>query len=101
MSCCNATSVQGRIGFATELSQSIGEADLVFLAVGTPTRRGDGHADLSFVFQAAEELAPHLDGLTVIATKSIVPVGTSREIERRLKARPENFPNLPMWEYRL
>jgi len=80
----------GRIGFATELSHSIGEADLVFLAVGTPMRRGDGHADLSFVFQAAEEIAPHLNGFTVIATKSTVPVGTSREIERRLKAlRPD------------
>jgi UDPglucose 6-dehydrogenase len=57
----------------------------VFLAVGTPMRRGDGHADLSFVFQAVEEVAPHLSGFTVIATKSTVPVGTSREIERRLK----------------
>jgi len=57
----------------------------VFLAVGTPMRRGDGHADLSFVFQAVEELAPHLKGFTVIATKSTVPVGTSREIESRLK----------------
>src|SRR6478752_6892621 len=71
----------GRIDFAT---------DLVFLAVGTPMRRGDGHADLSFVFQAVEELAPHLKGFTVIATKSTVPVGTSREIEGRLKAlRPD------------
>ena len=57
----------------------------MFLAVGTPMRRGDGHADLSFVFPAVEELAPHLSGFTVIATKSTVPVGTSREIERRLK----------------
>jgi len=80
----------GRIDFATELAHSIGDADLVFLAVGTPMRRGDGHADLSFVFQAVEELAPHLNGFTVIATKSTVPVGTSREIERRLKAlRPD------------
>jgi UDPglucose 6-dehydrogenase len=63
----------------------VGNADLVFLAVGTPMRRGDGHADLSFVFKAVEELAPHLDGFTAIATKSTVPVGTSREIERRLK----------------
>ena len=62
----------------------------MFLAVGTPMRRGDGHADLSFVFQAVEELAPHLKGFTVICTKSTVPVGTSREIERRLKAlRPD------------
>jgi UDPglucose 6-dehydrogenase len=75
----------GRISFSTELAPVVGEADLVFLAVGTPMRRGDGHADLSFVFKAVEELAPHLDGFTVIATKSTVPVGTSREIERHLK----------------
>ncbi|HET7448906.1 MAG TPA: UDP-glucose/GDP-mannose dehydrogenase family protein, partial [Methyloceanibacter sp.] len=75
----------GRISFSTELAPAVGKADLVFLAVGTPMRRGDGHADLSFVFKAVEELASHLDGFTVIATKSTVPVGTSREIERRLK----------------
>ena len=75
----------GRITFASDLAPSVGDADLVFLAVGTPMRRGDGHADLSFVFQAVEELAPHLKGFTVICTKSTVPVGTSREIERRLK----------------
>jgi UDPglucose 6-dehydrogenase len=75
----------GRISFSTELAPSVGEADLVFLAVGTPMRRGDGHADLSFVFKAVEELAPHLNGYTVIATKSTVPVGTSREIEQRLR----------------
>jgi UDPglucose 6-dehydrogenase len=74
-----------RISFSTELAPAVGEADLVFLAVGTPMRRGDGHADLSFVFRAVEELAPHLKGFTVIATKSTVPVGTSREIERRLR----------------
>jgi UDPglucose 6-dehydrogenase len=80
----------GRIDFVTDLAMAIGDADLVFLAVGTPMRRGDGHADLSFVFQAVEELAPHLKGFTVIATKSTVPVGTSREVESRLKAlRPE------------
>src|SRR6478735_3360983 len=80
----------GRIDFATDLAPSIGGADLVFLAVGTPMRRGDGHADLSFVFQAIEELAPHLKGFTVVATKSTVPVGTSREVESRLKAlRPD------------
>ncbi|MGZ5849104.1 MAG: UDP-glucose dehydrogenase family protein [Methyloceanibacter sp.] len=76
----------GRIGFSTDLGDAVREADLVFLAVGTPMRRGDGHADLSFVFQAVEDLAPHLHGFTVIATKSTVPVGTSREIERRLRA---------------
>jgi UDPglucose 6-dehydrogenase len=80
----------GRISFSTELAEAVRGADLVFLAVGTPMRRGDGHADLSFVFQAVEDLAPHLNGFTVIATKSTVPVGTSREIERRLKAlRPD------------
>jgi UDPglucose 6-dehydrogenase len=76
----------GRIEFSTDLGSAVAEADLVFLAVGTPMRRGDGHADLSFVYQAVEDIAPHLKGFTVIATKSTVPVGTSREIERRLKA---------------
>ena len=75
----------GRISFSTELGEAVRQADLVFLAVGTPMRRGDGHADLSFVFQAVEDLAPHLSGFTVITTKSTVPVGTSREIERRLR----------------
>ncbi len=80
----------GRIDFTLDLAEAVGKADLVFLAVGTPMRRGDGHADLSFVFQAVEEMAPYLDGYTVIATKSTVPVGTSREIEKRLRAlRPE------------
>jgi UDPglucose 6-dehydrogenase len=80
----------GRIRFSTELAQAVREADLVFLAVGTPMRRGDGHADLTFVFQAVEDVAPHLNSFTVIATKSTVPVGTSREIERRLRAlRPD------------
>ena len=81
---------EGRISFRSEVSEAVGEADLVFLAVGTPMRRGDGHADLSYVFQAVEELAPHLTGFTVIATKSTVPVGTSREIKRRLvELRPD------------
>ncbi len=81
---------QGRISFDTDLAKSVGEADLVFLAVGTPMRRGDGHADLSFIFSAVEELAPHLKGFTVITTKSTVPVGTSREIEKRVRAlRPD------------
>ena len=80
----------GRISFSMELGAAVGEADLVFLAVGTPMRRGDGHADLSFVFQAVDELAPYLSGYTVVTTKSTVPVGTSREIERRLRAlRPD------------
>src|SRR5512134_1009168 len=80
----------GRLVFTRELAAAAREAEMIFLAVGTPMRRGDGHADLSYVFSAVEELAPHLDGFTVIATKSTVPVGTSREIERRLRAlRPD------------
>ncbi len=80
----------GRLIFTAQLGPAIKEADVVFLAVGTPMRRGDGYADLSYVFKAVEELAPHLEGFTVITTKSTVPVGTSREIEVRLKAlRPD------------
>lgn len=75
----------GRLTFDTELATAVPSADIVFLAVGTPMRRGDGYADLSYVYQAVEELAPHLDGFTVITTKSTVPVGTSREIERRVR----------------
>jgi len=80
----------GRLTFTGDLGPAARDADIVFLAVGTPMRRGDGHADLSYVFSAVEELAGHLDGYTVITTKSTVPVGTSREIEKRLKAlRPD------------
>jgi UDPglucose 6-dehydrogenase len=80
----------GRLLFTDDLSASASNADIVLLAVGTPMRRGDGYADLSYVFAAVEEMAPHLKGFTVIVTKSTVPVGTSREIERRLKAlRPD------------
>ena len=81
---------KGRINFFTDLAVAVKQADLIFLAVGTPMRRGDGYADLSYVYKAVEELAPHLSGFTVITTKSTVPVGTSREIERRLRAlRPD------------
>lgn len=80
----------GRLSFTSNLANAVKEADIVFLAVGTPMRRGDGYADLSYVYAAVEEIAPHLTGFTVITTKSTVPVGTSREIERRLKdARPD------------
>ena len=66
------------------------DADVVFLAVGTPIRRGDGYADLSYVFEAVEELAPYVRQGIVVTTKSTVPVGTSREIERRLRSlRPD------------
>ena len=69
-----------RLNFSTELGPAVAAADAVFIAVGTPTRRGDGHADLSFVYAAAEELATHLTGYTVVVTKSTVPVGTGREV---------------------
>jgi UDPglucose 6-dehydrogenase len=71
------------------LRSSIVDADLVFIAVGTPTRRGDGHADLKYVYAAAQELAQHLEGYTVIVDKSTVPVGTAREVHRIIsKANP-------------
>ena len=70
----------GRLTFSTDAEEAVGTADVVFIAVGTPTRRGDGHADLSYVYQAAEELAPMLKGYTVIVNKSTVPVGTGDEV---------------------
>ncbi len=80
----------GRLTFSTELKEKIGEADLVFIAVGTPTRRGDGHADLQYVYAAAEELAAYLKDYTVIVDKSTVPVGTARQVQRVIsKANPE------------
>ncbi len=80
----------GRLSFTTELAQAVREADAVFIAVGTPSRRGDGHADLSFVFGAAEEIAAALDGHTVVVTKSTVPVGTGQKVEEIIrKLRPD------------
>jgi UDPglucose 6-dehydrogenase len=80
----------GRLHFSGCLADAVREAELVLLAVGTPMRRGDGYADLSYIFEAVEEMAPHINDSTVIATKSTVPVGTSREIERRLhELRPD------------
>jgi len=76
---------EGRLKFATESAQAVREADAVFIAVGTPSRRGDGHADLSYVYAAAEEIAAQIDGFTVIITKSTVPVGTGDEIEAILE----------------
>ncbi|WP_417685043.1 UDP-glucose dehydrogenase family protein [Roseibium sp.] len=70
-----------RLFFTTDPSQAIAEADAVFIAVGTPTRRGDGHADLSYVYAASEEIAGLIKGFTVIVTKSTVPVGTGDEVE--------------------
>ena len=75
----------GRLHFTTELKSAVANADAVFIAVGTPTRRGDGHADLTYVFEAARELAGHLSGYTVVVTKSTVPVGTGREVESVIK----------------
>ncbi|PIE55735.1 MAG: UDP-glucose 6-dehydrogenase [Desulfobulbus propionicus] len=74
-----------RLHFTTELAEAIPEADAVFIAVGTPTsRRGDGYADLTYIYEAAREIAPHLTGYTVIVDKSTVPVGTARQVHRIL-----------------
>jgi len=81
---------EGRLAFATELAGPVSQADAVFIAVGTPSRRGDGHADLSYVYAAAREIAATLDGFTVVITKSTVPVGTGDEVERIIReARPQ------------
>jgi UDPglucose 6-dehydrogenase len=81
---------EGRLAFASELAGPVSEADAVFIAVGTPSRRGDGHADLSYVYAAAREIAAALDGFTVVITKSTVPVGTGDEVERIIReARPQ------------
>ena len=81
---------QGRLEFTTDLKKSVIEADAVFIAVGTPSRRGDGHADLSYVHAAAREIAGALAGFTVVVTKSTVPVGTSDDVERIIQeARPD------------
>ena len=74
-----------RLKFTTDLSAVAGQADLIFIAVGTPSRRGDGYADLSYVYDAAKEVASHLRGYTVIVDKSTVPVGTARNVERVIR----------------
>ena len=76
---------QNRLDFTTDLPSAVGAADLVFIAVGTPTRRGDGHADLKYVYAAAREIAAALRGYTVVVDKSTVPVGTAREVRRILR----------------
>lgn len=79
----------GRLRFSTDLASSVKGADAVFIAVGTPSRRGDGHADLTYVYAAAEEIARALDDYAVVVTKSTVPVGTGREVARLMsEARP-------------
>src|ERR1035441_1465943 len=75
----------GRLTFTNDLAGAVKAADAVFIAVGTPSRRGDGHADLTFVYDAAREIAGALDGFTVIITKSTVPVGTGDEVERIIR----------------
>src|ERR1700743_3876013 len=75
----------GRLEFTTDLTKPVAEADAVFIAVGTPSRRGDGHADLSSVAAAAREIAAALSGFTVVITKSTVPVGTGDEVERLIR----------------
>jgi len=80
----------GRLSFTTDLARAVGGADAIFIAVGTPTRRGDGHADLSFVMAAAEEVARALTGHAVVVTKSTVPVGTNRKVKEAIsRANPE------------
>lgn len=81
---------QGRLSFTTDLKEPVANADAVFIAVGTPSRSGDGHVDLTYVYDAAREVALALDGFTTIVTKSTVPVGTGDEIERVMRqTRPD------------
>jgi UDPglucose 6-dehydrogenase len=80
----------GRLSFTTDLKDAMRGADAVFIAVGTPSRRGDGHADLSYVYAAAKEIAETMDRYTVVVTKSTVPVGTGREVARIIReTRPD------------
>ncbi|MFZ4533422.1 MAG: 3-hydroxyacyl-CoA dehydrogenase NAD-binding domain-containing protein, partial [Alsobacter sp.] len=81
---------QSRLSFTTDLADGLRGADCVFIAVGTPSRRGDGHADLSYVYAAARDIARLSAGPLVVVTKSTVPVGTGDEVERILREeRPE------------
>ncbi len=75
----------GRLDFTTDIAGPVGKADAVFIAVGTPSRRGDGHADLTYVHAAARDIAKALQGFTVVVTKSTVPVGTGDEVERIIR----------------
>jgi len=84
----------GRLAFTTELAAAVRDAEAVFIAVGTPSRRGDGHADLSYVYGAAREIAGQISGPTVVVTKSTVPVGTGDEVERIVR---EVAPEATAW----
>lgn len=75
----------GRLSFSQDVATAVADADAVFIAVGTPSRRGDGEADLTYVYAAAEEIAASLKGYTLVVTKSTVPVGTGREVERIIR----------------
>jgi UDPglucose 6-dehydrogenase len=75
----------GRLAFASDLPAAVAGADAIFIAVGTPSRRGDGHADLTYVYAAAREIAHALTGYAVVVTKSTVPVGTGREVARIIR----------------
>jgi UDPglucose 6-dehydrogenase len=90
-----ARNVEGRrLSFTTDLGRAVDKAEAIFIAVGTPSRRGDGHADLSYVYSAAHEIAEALTGPTVIVTKSTVPVGTGDEVERIVR---EAAPSITTW----
>ncbi len=81
---------QKRLSFSTDLGEAVRKAEAVFIAVGTPSRRGDGHADLTYVYRSRATSPPALDGFTVVVTKSTVPVGTGDEVERIIReARPD------------
>jgi UDPglucose 6-dehydrogenase len=80
----------GRLSFSTDLAANVAVADLIFIAVGTPTRRGDGHADLTYVYAAAKDIAAHWQGYTVIVDKSTVPVGTARQVKRIIETENPN-----------
>ncbi|WP_324749120.1 UDP-glucose/GDP-mannose dehydrogenase family protein [Sphingomonas sp. LY54] len=85
---------EGRLSFTTDLPSAVADADAVFIAVGTPSRRGDGHADLSYVYGATKEIAEALRKPTVVVTKSTVPVGTGDEVERIIR---ETAPDVEAW----
>jgi UDPglucose 6-dehydrogenase len=76
----------GRLTFSTNVEAAVADTDVVFIAVGTPSRRGDGHADLAYVYSAAEMIARSMKGFTVVVTKSTVPVGTGDEVERIIRS---------------
>jgi len=75
----------GQLNFTTNLADAVNQADLIFIAVGTPSRRGDGHADLKYVYAVAKEIADHINDYVVIVTKSTVPVGTAQEVKKIIK----------------